>query len=113
MLDVNQKEIEQMRLELHINKVCPIISKFKEDAQLELWFRKKLSTSEIKEDFTIFYSSEQAIKVKEEGIIYNFIFFLENIEYEGGKDRFLDIRTRNPNVSWLLKRYDLKIFYSI
>ena len=80
------------------------MSKFKEDALLELCFRKNLSASEIKEHFTIFYSSEPAIKVKEEDIIYNLIFFLENIEYEGGKDRFGDIRTRNPNVNWLLKR---------
>ena len=80
------------------------MSKFKEDALLALCFRKKLITSDIKEHFTIFYSSEPAIKVKEEDIIYNLIFFLENIEYEGGKDRFADIRTRNPNVNWLLKR---------
>ena len=104
VLDVNQKEAEQIRFGLQLNNACPIISKFKRDAQLELRFRKNLSTSEIKEHFTIFYSSEPAIKVKEEDIIYNLIFFLENIEYEGGKDRFADICTRNPNVNWLLKR---------
>ena len=86
MLDVNHKEIEQMRLGLQLNNVLPIMSKFKEDALLELCFRKKLSASEIEKHFTIFYSSEPAMKVKEEDIIYNFISFLENIESEGGKD---------------------------
>ena len=62
------------------------MSKFKEDALLELCFRKKLSVSEIKKHFTIFYSSQPAMKVKEEDIIYNFISFSENIESEGGKD---------------------------
>ena len=75
-----------MRLGLQLSNVLPIMSKFKEDALLELCFRKNLSASEIKEHFTIFYSSEPAIKVKEEDIIYNFISFLENIESEGGKD---------------------------
>ena len=42
------------------------MSKFKEDALLELCFSKKLSVSEIKKHFTIFYSSEPAMKVKEE-----------------------------------------------
>ena len=62
------------------------MSKFKEDALLALCFRKKLITSDIKEHFTIFYSSEPAIKVKEQDKIYDFISFLENIESEGGKD---------------------------
>ena len=62
------------------------MSKFKEDALLELCFRKKLTASEIKEHFTIFYSSEPAIKVKEEDIINNVISFLENIESQVGKD---------------------------
>ena len=75
-----------MRLGLQLNNVLPIMSKFKEDALLELCFRKNLSASEIKQHFMIFYSSEPAIKVKEEDIIYNFISFLENIESEGGKD---------------------------
>ena len=86
MLDVNHKEIEQIRLGLQLNNVLPIMSKFKEDALLELCFRKKLSVSEIKKHFTIFYSSQPAMKVKEEDIIYNFISFSENIESEGGKD---------------------------
>ena len=86
VLDVNHKEIEQIRLGLQLNNVLPIMSKFKEDALLELCFSKKLSVSEIKKHFTIFYSSEPAMKVKEEDIIYNFISFLENIESEGGKD---------------------------
>ena len=84
VLDVNHKEIEQIRLGLQLN-VLPIMSKFKEDALLELCFRKKLTASEIKEHFTIFYFSEPAIKVKEEDI-NNFISFLENIESQVGKD---------------------------
>ena len=40
----------------------------------------------IKEHSTIFYSSEPAIKVKEEDVICNFILFLNNIESGGGKD---------------------------
>ena len=85
MLDVNHKKIKQVRLGLQLN-VLPIMSKFKEDALLELCFRKKLTASEIKEHFTIFYFSEPAIKVKEEDIINNFISFFENIESQVGKD---------------------------
>ena len=48
VLGFNHKEIEQMRLELQLNNVLPIMSKYKEDALLELCFRKKLSASEIK-----------------------------------------------------------------
>ena len=93
------------------------MSKFKEDALLALCFRKKLITSDIKEHFTIFYSSEPAIKVKEQDKIYDFISFLENIASEGGKDvDFLTdqfSKSQCPNPSWLLKRYGLKIFCSI
>ena len=73
VLDVNYKEIEQMRLGLQLNNVLSIINKHKKDALLELCFRKKLCTNEIKQHFTIFCSSEPAIKVKEKNVIYNFI----------------------------------------
>ena len=86
VLDVNYKEIEQMRLGLQLNNVLSIINKHKKDALLELCFRKKLCTNEIKQHFTIFCSSEPAIKVKEKNVIYNFISLQENIESESEKD---------------------------
>ena len=113
-LDVDHKEIEQMRLGLQLNNVFPIMSKFKEDALLELCFRENVSISEIKKHFTIFYSSEPAIKVKEEDIIYNFISFLENIESEGWKDvGFLREPYSKSQCQLVVKRYGLKIFCSI
>ena len=75
-----------MRLGLQLNNVLSIINKHKEDALLELCFRKKLCTNDIKQHFTIFCSSEPAIKVKEKNVIYNFISLLENIESESEKD---------------------------
>ena len=86
VLDVNHKEIEQMRLGLQLNNVLPIMSKFKKDALLEKCFCKKLSVSENQRTFYDILLSEPAIKVKEEGVIYNFILFLKNIESGGGKD---------------------------
>ena len=114
MLTVNHKEIEQMRLGLQLNNALPIMSKFKEDALLELCFRRKLSASEIKEHFTIFYSSEPAIKVKQEDIIYNFISFLENIESKGGKDvDFLTDPYSKSQCQLVVKKIRLKIFCTI
>ena len=114
MLTVNHKEIEQMRLGLQLNNALPIISKFNEDALLELCFRRKLSASEIKEHFTIFYSSEPAIKVKQEDIIYNFISFLENIESQGGKDvDFLTDPYSKSQCQLVVKKIRLKIFCTI
>ena len=114
MLTVNHKEIEQLRLGLQLNNALPIISKFNEDALLELCFRRKLSASEIKEHFTIFYSSEPAIKVKQEDIIYNFISFLENIESQGGKDvDFLTDPYSKSQCQLVVKKIRLKIFCTI
>ena len=114
MLPVNHKKIEQMRLGLQLNNALPIMSKFKEDALLELCFRRKLSASEIKEHFTIFYSSEPAIKVKQEDIIYKFISFLENIESQGGKDvDFLTDPYSKSQCQLVVKKIRLKIFCTI
>ena len=51
VLDVNHKEIEQMKLGLQLNNVLPIMSKFKKDALWEKCFCKRLSASENQRTF--------------------------------------------------------------